>query len=117
QAYFGWIKFDITPDVIVALTEEIEALETIIRSLMIKTVRENTLTSDQPFKLARSNNSDEEETDEDDSDEDDNDDESTPVEKKSITSDDLTKIEGIGAKIAEVLAANGIDSFETLSAS
>lgn len=117
QAYFGWIKFDITPDVIVALTEEIEALETIIRSLMIKTVRENTLTSDQPFKLARSNNSDEEDTDEDDNDEDDNDDESAPVEKKSIPGDDLTKIEGIGAKIAEVLTANGIDSFETLSAS
>tara|TARA_B100001179_G_scaffold231194_1_gene220504 strand:- start:211 stop:948 length:738 start_codon:yes stop_codon:yes gene_type:complete len=116
QAYFGWIKFDITPNVIDALTEEIEALETIIRSIMIKTVKENTLTSDQPFKLARTNNSDEEDIDEDDTDDDDDTEENDSKESTS-SEDDLTKIEGIGPEIAKVLSANGVVSFEDLSAS
>ena len=36
-------------------------------------------------------------------------------EKKESTADDLTKIEGIGPKIAEVLNANNINSFAELS--
>lgn len=115
QAYFGWIKFDITPNVIDTLTEEIEALETIIRSIMIKTVKENTLTSDQPFKLARTNNSDENEMEDGDMDDDSS--EESDEELESSAEDDLTKIEGIGPKIAEILVANGINSFEALSAS
>lgn len=116
QAYFGWIKFDITPNVIDALTEEIEALETIIRSIMIKTVKENTLTSDQPFKLARTNNSEDEDMEEDDIDDEDES-EDNDSEEPTSSGDDLTKIEGIGPEIAKVLKSNGISTFEDLSSS
>lgn len=123
QAYFGWIKFDVTPNVIEALTSEVEDLENIIRSLMSKTVRENTLTSDQPFKLARANKSDEEDEEDfgdaelvEESDTENVEEESTDKASSSI-SDDLTKIEGIGPKIAEVLNKKDIHTFEDLSAS
>ncbi len=118
QAYFGWIKFDITPNVIEILTEEVEAVESLLRSIMIKTERENTIVSDQPYRLARSHNQSEESEDEDD------DIVEAPVtttneasEETSSEADDLTKIEGIGPKIAEVFAANGVKTFEDLSAS
>jgi len=38
-----------------------------------------------------------------------------PAAVAAPRADDLTKIEGIGPKIAELLSANGIDSFATLS--
>ena len=126
QAYFGWIKFDITPNLIDALADEIEAIETVIRSIMVKTVRENTLTSDQPFKLARVNKMDasdedgfggaefeDEDINEDVTDNDGDEASSTP----SSISDDLTKIEGIGPKIAEVLNKKGIYTYADLSSS
>lgn len=120
QAYFGWIKFDVTPDLVEALTDEVEASENLIRSIMTKTERENLLTSDQPYKLARANNDIvvEEEQDVEVSSE-----EETPVvteevaEEAVVEADDLTKIEGIGPKIAEVFAANGVKTFEDLSGS
>lgn len=118
QAYFGWIKFDIIPNMIDALTEEIEVLETIVRSIMIKTVRENTLTSDQPYKLARANNTDDDESEDDDIDDEEvNKEETSKPVASADPVDDLTKIEGIGEKIAEVLKAQGIASFEDLSSS
>lgn len=40
-----------------------------------------------------------------------------PAKAEATGADDLTKIEGIGPKIAEVMAANGVASFEDLSAS
>lgn len=119
QAYFGWIKFDVTPDVVEALTEEVEILKNLLRSIMTKTERENLLTTDQPFRVARVNDSEESEDIEVSSEE--------VVEKPAAENketaassdepDDLTKIEGIGPKIAEVFAANGIKTFEELSAS
>ena len=41
--------------------------------------------------------------------------EETPAEKAPAEADDLTKIEGIGPKIAEVLAQNGITTFAQLA--
>lgn len=128
QGYFGWIKFDITPNMIESFTEEVEAIENLIRTLIIKTVRDNTLTSDQPFKLARSNKSvdDEDEDDfggaelSDDEDvlgETDVDIEPTDTPATSSISDDLTKIEGIGPKIAELLNKKGMYTFADLSGS
>ncbi|MBK7871878.1 MAG: DUF4332 domain-containing protein [Saprospiraceae bacterium] len=38
----------------------------------------------------------------------------TPVKKATSTADDLTKIEGIGPKISEILSANGIATFADL---
>lgn len=122
QAYFGWIKFDITPDVIEKLTEEIEEMDSLIRSIMTKTIRENTLTSEQPFKLARVNKSDEE--DEEDfgdaelvEEEISSDDTESQKNTPSSISDDLTKIEGIGPKIAELFNKKGIYTFADVSAS
>ncbi|MCA9352974.1 30S ribosomal protein S6 [Patescibacteria group bacterium] len=123
QAYFGWIKFDITPNVVEALTEEVETGKSIIRSIMIKTVRENTLTSDQPFKLARVNKSDEGEEDEfgtaefSEGSEDGGDADVDSKSTGSSISDDLTKIEGIGPKIAELLNKKDIYTYADLSSS
>lgn len=118
QAYFGWIKFDVSPSAIEALTAEVDAMESLIRFIMIKTVRENTLTSSEPFKLARVSSQDEEEEEEVIETAEETTEESTEeVVEETTDADDLTKIEGIGPKIAEVLEANGIKSFEDLSAS
>ena len=124
QAYFGWIKFDVAPDVIEEFTTEVEKVETLIRSIMVKAERENTLTSDQPFKTARSNNSIEAETEEDFGgaelvEEEPQEEASTEAEAPvaSGISDDLTKIEGIGPKIAETFNGKGIYTYADLSGS
>ncbi len=43
EAYFGWIKFEAPTDAIEGFKAEIEKMENVIRFLIIKTVRENTL--------------------------------------------------------------------------
>jgi ribosomal protein S6 len=43
EAYFGWIKFEVTADAAASIQSEVEKLENILRMLLIKTVRENTL--------------------------------------------------------------------------
>lgn len=124
QAYFGWIKFDVTPDVIDALTLEIENTESLIRSIMNKTVRENTIVSEQPYKLARTNNSNEEEDEDfgaaelvEEPESEDAPETSEEVAVANSISDDLTKIEGIGPKIAELFNKKGIFTFADLSSS
>jgi len=119
QAYFGWIKFDVTPDVVESLTDEVEIRENLLRSIMTKTERENLLTTDQPYRVARVNELDEVEDDIDVVSEEivEKSIDSEEKETSSIESDDLTKIEGIGPKIAEVFAANGVKTFEDLSGS
>lgn len=106
QAYFGWIKFDVSPTEVEALTKETEAVETLLRSILVKTVRENTLTSDQPFRVAKASRA--EGTDTEDID--------VNSEDESVEeSDDLTKIEGIGPVIAEALVDAGIVSYADLA--
>ncbi len=109
QAFFGWIKFDLVPEAIEALTKEIDAEEELIRSIVIKTVRENTLTSEQPFRLAKSvRGANEEDEDEEGFGEAD-----MVVDPDDI--DDLTKIEGIGPVIAQTLVDAGIITFAALA--
>lgn len=43
EAYFGWIKFEGEPASVALFGKEIEKLPNILRYLIIKTVRENTL--------------------------------------------------------------------------
>lgn len=122
QSYFGWIKFDITPDLVEALTAEIESVDSLIRFILVKTVRGNTITSDSPFKLARTNASADEDQDTDLTDNEGEDEVTEEVSSETPApaaseSDDLTKIEGIGPKIAELLVANGIATFADLSGS
>lgn len=42
-AYFGWIKFEGTSDAIVAIQKALDESEKVLRSLVVKTVAENTL--------------------------------------------------------------------------
>lgn len=123
QGYFGWVKFDVSPTALDEFTTEIEALESLIRFLIVKTVKENTLTSDQPYKLARANKSSDEddfgtaeiiEDEDDDSFEDETSSEKEQVSSESI-SDDLTKIEGIGPVIAELFNKKGMYTFSDIS--
>ncbi len=43
DAYFGWVKFDMEPEQVLLLDEEVKRSTDIIRFLLIKTVRENTV--------------------------------------------------------------------------
>ena len=43
KAYFGWVKFELERSGIVALQKSVELLPHILRSLVVKTVRENTM--------------------------------------------------------------------------
>ncbi len=139
QAYFGWIKFDLSPEVIVSLEKEVEKLNNILRFILIKTVRENTIISEKPYKLAKTGNKSLEDEDEDFdeverpiAEEKSNDieevvdkettksseeviEETNISENKEEKEDDLTKIEGIGPKIAEIFVNSGIKTFADLS--
>ena len=45
HAYFGWIKFELDPANLKEVEEKLDRDETIIRFMIIKTVRENTIAS------------------------------------------------------------------------
>ncbi len=47
--YFGWIKFEASPSMAESLGEELKRYTKLIRFLLIKTVRENTLAGKRPF--------------------------------------------------------------------
>ncbi len=49
EAYFGWIKFDLAPEKLVDLEKSFARDEKIIRYLLIKTVRENTMSQKKMF--------------------------------------------------------------------
>jgi ribosomal protein S6 len=49
SAYFGWAKFQGEPESVAALKKSMEADESVIRFLIIKTVKENTLMQKRPF--------------------------------------------------------------------
>ncbi len=139
QAYFGWIKFYLNPDWIVEFEEDVSAVENILRYLIIKTVPENTIVSEVPYKLAKSSKKQVEEDEEEELEGDDverpiadeapseedvdseeaveEENKEEAVEEASVEADDLTKIEGIGPKIAEIFAEAGIKTFEDLSSS
>ena len=142
QAYFGWIKFRLSPEELVNVKKDVEREDNILRYLLIQTVEENTIYSDQPYKLAKQSQSSDEDAELDDvdldvelPDEDDIDEEKLEslLDEKDILKqaeknegedreaekgekeDDLTRIEGIGPKIAEIFSAHGITSFKKLA--
>ena len=43
ECYFGWVKFEVNPEAIKEIEKEVEKLENVVRYLIIKTVKENTL--------------------------------------------------------------------------
>ena len=135
QAYFGWIKFRLSPEELENVKKDVEREDNILRHLLITTVEENTIYSEQPYKLAKQSQSsddveiDDVEIDETLLDEDEIDEEkieslldekdilkqSEEENKEVEQGDDLTKIEGIGPKIAEIFSSNGIASFKKLA--
>lgn len=50
EGYFGWFKFETTPEASVAIKQAFESDTTIIRSMVVKTVRENTVYTKRPAK-------------------------------------------------------------------
>lgn len=42
KGYFGWIKFDVSPEQSLVIKKEMDALKVMIRNLLINTVREDT---------------------------------------------------------------------------
>jgi len=47
QAYFGWIKFEMLPGEIIALKETIDERQTMLRFIIVKTVREHVTMQDR----------------------------------------------------------------------
>ncbi|MFA6446280.1 MAG: 30S ribosomal protein S6 [Candidatus Paceibacterota bacterium] len=46
-AYFGWVKFEVSPSAMPAIKKALDSNESILRYLLIKTIRENTMYSDK----------------------------------------------------------------------
>lgn len=49
RAYFGWVKFESTPEGMLNIKSALEKQESILRFLLIKTVRESTLVPPKTF--------------------------------------------------------------------
>jgi ribosomal protein S6 len=128
EGYFGWIKFEIDPVHIDILTKELQLDPSIIRPMIIQTVRENTVYTKRPTTLKR----DEDETETESETQVVTEEAATaevvvkaPVEVtteaqsevtvEETTVDDITIIEGLGPKAAEALIAAGIDTFAKLA--
>jgi len=48
--YFGWIKFEVEVSVLAGIKEKLDKSDSIIRYLLIKTIRENTIASKRPVR-------------------------------------------------------------------
>ena len=115
RAYFSWLKFELAPEKVSELKDELDKIKSeIFRYLIVKTVADNTLTdkfnpdaTDEEAEGEKELDS-EEELEEDSP-------ETLPEEMKTLAEDDLTKIEGIGPVTAEALAEKGIVTFADLA--
>jgi ribosomal protein S6 len=59
RAYFGWVKFEIDPSQISKIKNKIESMPEILRFLIIKTVKENTLHTPKIPMFKKENNKEE----------------------------------------------------------
>ena len=53
SSYFGWVKFEINPEEIADLEKQVKNFESMLRYLLITTVRENTIFVPRDKKVAR----------------------------------------------------------------
>lgn len=53
KAYFGWIKFETTPEEVLKVKVSLDANSNIVRFLLINTVRENTLIAPKPVYMEK----------------------------------------------------------------
>ena len=63
KAYFTWIKFSLTPESVEKLKAMFDASETVIRYLIVSTVKESTLLADKESKRTGKPAADQEEID------------------------------------------------------
>jgi ribosomal protein S6 len=48
EAYFGWVKFEVSPSVVAEIQKSLDSNPHVLRSLLIETVRENTMSFIKP---------------------------------------------------------------------
>ena len=63
KAYFGWVKFDLDPSKIANIKSKIESNQNVLRFLIVKTVKENTMHTPK-IPMFRKENSKEEKNEE-----------------------------------------------------
>ncbi len=123
EAYFTWVKFESDTSLIEKIKKEVDLLKNdYFRYLITKTIADDELTD-----LYKKNIKDENEEDDEDEFIEEKVDEKENIDADNIDTeeenqensdiDDLTKIEGIGPKIAEVLAQSEIKTFKDLAES
>jgi len=113
QAHFGWVKFTADPETPAKLEKAIKNLDDVLRVIVVKTVEDDAVTdlfvSEEMMEAEESNVDVNEGVDMG------KEEEKTEDTKESSASDDLTKIEGIGPKIAETLTDAGVSTFAELA--
>lgn len=62
RAYFGWVKFELDREAALELKKKVEAMSDVLRFLLIKTVRENTLYTPKIPTFKKENGREEKET-------------------------------------------------------
>jgi len=110
QAYFAWQHFAIEPSSVASIDEYVDGQDNVLRHLVVKTVADAAVTNvftrgEEEEESTVNNDQSENEAKNDDTDE----------KSASVASDDLTKIEGIGPKIAETLTNEGIGTYVELA--
>ncbi len=125
KAYFTWVKFETESSTIEDIKKDVDLAKTdYFRYMVTKTIADDSLTdvykkiSEEEVDLEKEVNELESSDKENETEEAEKNDEVKKDEEKKADStnlDDLTKIEGIGPKIASVFAENGIATFEELS--
>jgi ribosomal protein S6 len=53
RAYFGWIKFEIMPSLVEKIKNEITSDENVLRFIIVKTIKENTINGPKPFAFVK----------------------------------------------------------------
>lgn len=65
KAYFGWIKFEAEPGVLADIKDQIDAMGSILRFIIVKTVKADTMRSQRAPFFKKENNKDKNEEDND----------------------------------------------------
>lgn len=107
QAHFGWVKFEAAGTTPTEVEKGLKGIDEVLRGIVVKTVADDAVTdlyAPEEDEMPQSETVDLNEGVDMGSD-------SSPEK----TEDDLTRVEGIGPKIAETLVAAGVTTFKALS--
>lgn len=123
QAHFGWTKFTADADTSAKLEKTIKGIDDVLRVIVLKTVEDDAVTDlfiseevaemdDTDVNKGVDMGADDVASKEEKAEPSESTEKETP---KSTEADDLTKVEGIGPKIAETLTAAGVATFAELA--